>query len=339
MARKPKRATQSPEPRRRRAARSDRDKAIDALMALLAEHSFEEIGLAEVAGRAGLKLSQLRAEFGSTLAILAAHIKDIDRAVLAGGDADMAEEPPRERLFDVLMRRLEALAPYKEAVRSMLRSARRNPGLALALNAMAVRSQTLDAGSRRHRRRPARAARLRAQGAALMFARVLGVWLDDDEPGLDRTMAALDRGLASAERWAGFLDDLCAHSEMHRARPRRRRARATRKRRKRRSVFLVIPRSGTGSDRIHFEDPGRASRGRAGMTALHRHPDRRPQAAERAVAERDVAAVRARDVARDRQPQAGAALVLIARVVEPQERLEHFLAHVRPECPARRRRR
>ena len=140
---------------------SDRDKAIDALMALLAEHSFEEIGLAEVAGRAGIKLSELRAEFGSPLAIVAAHMKDIDRAVLAGGSADMAEEPARERLFDVLMRRLEALAPYKEAVHSLLRSARRNPGLALALNAMAVRSQAVDAGGRRHRR--ARSARRAAR--------------------------------------------------------------------------------------------------------------------------------------------------------------------------------
>ena len=43
--------------------------------------------------------------------MLGAHIKDIDRKVLSGGEADMAEEPPRERLFDVLMRRLEALAP------------------------------------------------------------------------------------------------------------------------------------------------------------------------------------------------------------------------------------
>src|SRR5512141_3095391 len=71
---------------------SNRDKATDALMALLAEHPFEQIGLAEVAGRAGIKLSALRAEFGSTLAIFAAHMKDIDRAVLSGGDADMAEE-------------------------------------------------------------------------------------------------------------------------------------------------------------------------------------------------------------------------------------------------------
>jgi AcrR family transcriptional regulator len=200
---------------------SDRDKAIDALMALLAEHSFEEIGLAEVAGRAGIKLSELRAEFGSPLAIVAAHMKDIDRAVLAGGSADMAEEPARERLFDVLMRRLEALAPYKEAVHSLLRSARRNPGLALALNAMAVRSQAWmleAAGIGAHGPRGA----LRAPGAALMFARVLRVWFDDDEPGLDRTMAALGRGLSSAERWDGFVGDLCAIPCAIRGRRRRR---------------------------------------------------------------------------------------------------------------------
>jgi AcrR family transcriptional regulator len=201
---------------------SDRDKAIDALMALLAEHSFEDIGLAEVAGRAGLKLSQLRAEFGSTLAVLAGHIKDIDRAVLAGDDSDMAEEPPRERLFDVLMRRLEALAPYKEAVRSLLRSARRNPGLAFALNAMAVRSQRWMLEAAGIGASGPRGA-LRAQGAALMFARVLTVWFDDEEQGLDRTMAALDRGLASAERWSGFVDDLCAIPKCVLRGPRRRR--------------------------------------------------------------------------------------------------------------------
>ena len=134
----------------------------------------------------------MRAEFGSTLAILAAHIKEIDRAVLAGGDVDMAEEPARERLFDVLMRRLEALAPYKEAIRSIMRSVRRSPGLAVALNAMAVRSQhwMLEAAGIRA---SGPWGALRAQGAALMFARVLSVWVDDEEQGLDRTMAALDR--------------------------------------------------------------------------------------------------------------------------------------------------
>ena len=222
MARKPKRARKAPTAPPPRGA-SDRDKAVDALMALLAEHSFTEIGLAEVAGRAGIKLSQLRAEFGSTLAILAAHIKDIDRIVLAG-DADMAEESPRDRLFDVLMRRLDALAPYKHATRSLLRSARRNAGLAFALNALARRSQRWmleAAGIGAHGPKGA----LRAQGAALMFARVLAIWVNDDEEGLDRTMAALDRGLASAERWSGFVDDLmCIPAAICRGPRRRRRA-------------------------------------------------------------------------------------------------------------------
>jgi len=220
MARRAKRSRKAPAAPPARGV-SDRDKAIDALMALLAEQPIEEIGLAEVAGRAGLKLSALRAEFGSVPAIFAAHVKDIDRIVLAGGE-DMTEESPRDRLFDVLMRRLEALAPYKAAVRSLMRSARRNPGLAFALNAMALRSQAWmleAAGIGAHGPRGA----LRAQGAALMFARVLSVWVDDEEEGLDRTMAALDRGLASAERWDGFIGDLCALPACILRGPRRRR--------------------------------------------------------------------------------------------------------------------
>ena len=189
---------------------SNCDKAIQAFLELLSARRFEDIGLAEVAGRAGLKLSQLRAEFGSTLAIYAAHVKAVDEAVLDEAGDDMGEEEPhRDRLFDILMRRLEELAPHKDAIRSVLMSARRNPGLAFAMNGIAVRSQKWMLEAAGISTSGPRGA-LRAQGAALLFARVVGVWLDDEEEGLDRTMAALDRGLASAERWDGFLGDLCA---------------------------------------------------------------------------------------------------------------------------------
>lgn len=204
---------------------SDRDKAKDALIALLMQHPFEEIGLAEVAGRAGLKLTALRAEFGSTLAIWAAHIKDIDNAVLSADTADMAEEPLRERLFDVEMRRIEAMTPYREATRSMMHSARRNPPLALALNALAVRSQTWMLEAAGISASGARGA-LRAQGAAIMFARTVKVWLDaDDDEANDKAMAELDKGLAKAERWDGFMRDLCTLPRciLRGPRPRRRR--------------------------------------------------------------------------------------------------------------------
>jgi AcrR family transcriptional regulator len=206
----------------------NRAKAIAAFMSLLGERSFERIGLAEVAGRAGLKLSQLRAEFGSTLAIYAAYVRDIDRLVLEGDKAekeDMGDEPVREKLFDILMRRVEALGPYKEGIRSLMRSARRNPGLAFALNCMSVRSQSWMLEAAGISASGPRGA-LRAQGAALMFARVVGVWLDDEEENLDRTMAALDRGLSSAARWDGFIGDLCAIPCALRGPLRRRRRRA-----------------------------------------------------------------------------------------------------------------
>jgi AcrR family transcriptional regulator len=200
----------------------DRDKIIFAFLELLAEKRFEEIGLAEVAETAAVSLAQLRGEFGSSLAILAAHIKAIDRAVLSEDLSDMAEEPPRERLFDVLMRRLEKLAPHREAVHSLLRSASRNPPLALALNGLAVRSQqwmltgagVTAAGPR---------GMMRAQGLALLFGSVLRTWVHDEDPGMARTMAALDRALSRGQRFAGLLDDLYrVRSRLCQLRPRRR---------------------------------------------------------------------------------------------------------------------
>jgi AcrR family transcriptional regulator len=189
-------------------AGTDRDRIVTAFLGLLALHPIEEIERVDIAARAGVSLATLRSEFGSPLAILASHLKDVDRAVLAADDTDMANEPARERLFDVLMRRIEVLAPHREAVRSLLRSSRRDPGLAFALNGLAVRSQrwmltaagidsTGPIGT------------VRAQGLAVLFGRVLSTWVRDDDPGLARTMAALDRELARGDRWAGFLRTLC----------------------------------------------------------------------------------------------------------------------------------
>jgi hypothetical protein len=64
---------------------------------------------------------------------------------------------------------------------------------------------------------------VRSQGLALLFASVLGTWLDDDDPANARTMAALDRALARGQRWSGFLDDLCSIPARCGSRSRRRR--------------------------------------------------------------------------------------------------------------------
>jgi hypothetical protein len=133
----------------------------------------------------------------------------------------MAEEPPRERLFDVLMRRIEMMTPHREAIRSLIRSASRNPPLGFALNGLAVRSQAwmltaanIDAAGTR--------GAIRAQGLAMLFGSVLRIWVDDEEDNA-KTMAALDRALARGQRWSGMLDDLCRFAPGHRGSRRRRR--------------------------------------------------------------------------------------------------------------------
>lgn len=185
-----------------------RHRIIEAFMGLLAEKPFERIDLTEIATGAEVSLADLRGHFSGKLDIIAAHMKQIDQQVLAGIGEDMLEETSRERLFDVMMRRLEAMAPYKAALRSLMQSATRNPPLGLALNGLAVRSEqwmlsAADISSAGPK------GIMRAQGLAVMFASVMRTWFHDDDPGLARTMAALDRALARGQRWSSLLDDLC----------------------------------------------------------------------------------------------------------------------------------
>ena len=190
---------------------TSRDAALRAFLGLLEQEPFERIDLVRVAERAGLPLSELRAAYGAPRDLLAAFFRATDRHVLAAGadpdQAELAAEPAQERLFEVLMRRLDALEPHRGAVRSLVASARRNPLLAVTLFSLSVRSQTwmLAAAGLTS---TGLAGATRARGLSLLFGRILDVWLKDEDPGLAATMAALDRELATGAKLLGMVDDL-----------------------------------------------------------------------------------------------------------------------------------
>ncbi len=186
-----------------------KDACLRSFLAELANKSPARISLADVAAGAGVPLSELRAEFDSVEDLLSAFFRATDRQVLAEGgpdSEDLAAEGPKERLFEVLMRRLDALEPHKDAVRTLTRAARHDPVLAVRLLCLSERSQRwmlaaagVDCTGL--------AGATRARGLAFLFARVVKVWLKDDEPGLDRTMAALDRELDNGAKLLGMLDN------------------------------------------------------------------------------------------------------------------------------------
>jgi hypothetical protein len=49
---------------------------------------------------------------------------------------------------------------------------------------------------------------LKLQGAVIAFARTLDTWFDDDDPGLAKTLARLDRELGRGERLLGYAEDV-----------------------------------------------------------------------------------------------------------------------------------
>jgi AcrR family transcriptional regulator len=182
-----------------------RDKIVDALMALAAERPFEEVTLSKLAERAGVSLAQIRQDHDGRVSVLAEYIRRVDERVLEGIDSGMSEEPLRERLFDVLFARFEAHAPHKEAIRSIVRAARRDPLLALELNRIVANSMGWMLAAAGIASTGTRGA-VRAQGLALVWARVMRVWLRDEDAGLAKTMAALDKRLREAERVVMRID-------------------------------------------------------------------------------------------------------------------------------------
>ena len=116
------------------------------------------------------------------------------------------------------MRRLEAMAPYREGLREVAAWLRREPAAALAMNQAAMYSMRFMLEAAGIEAKGASGA-LKLQGLALAWARVLQTWLDDDEPGLSKTMAELDRVLTRGERAVAGVDRLSAVGEpVHRPR-------------------------------------------------------------------------------------------------------------------------
>lgn len=175
-----------------------------AAMRLAAEKGWRRTGLLEVARETGLPLGQFYRRFPDRADLLAAVSRVADTAVLAGDAPADPDESARDRLFDVMMRRFDALTPYRDGLRAVTRDLRAEPLTAIAFARPFGRSMAWmlrAAGVEADRA----AGALLTAGLGAVHARVMRVFLEDDTADLARTMAALDAELRRAERWAASL--------------------------------------------------------------------------------------------------------------------------------------
>jgi len=177
----------------------------DAFWRVVAREGWHGVTFARVAEESGESLSDLRGRYPTPVDLLRAHARAVDQAVLEGtvpGQAGFGSA--RDRVFDLLMRRLDVLAPHRDGVLRMQRDLMRDPLSALLLSPilMASMAWTLEgAGVSTAGFRGA----LRVQGLAGVWVSVARAWADDESADLGTTMAALDRALDRAERVARTL--------------------------------------------------------------------------------------------------------------------------------------
>jgi AcrR family transcriptional regulator len=182
-----------------KAGASAKDRLVDAALTLAARQGWRRIGMAMIAAEAGLALGEAYAAAPSKLALLAALHRRVDLTALAVA-ADAAE--PRDRLFDVLMRRFDALAPHRPALRSILRDSLGDPaavvGIPTLLQSMTWMLEAAGVSA------AGLCGRLRSHLLMGLYLSVLRVFLEDDSADLARTMAVLDQRLRWWENWLGL---------------------------------------------------------------------------------------------------------------------------------------
>ena len=187
--------------------------ALDAFIKLIAEKGFADVALRDVAEAAGLGLAELYRVYPDKVALVAAFLAKIDAEVLAGTPSRSdPEETARDRLFDAMMRRYDALRPYREALGAIRRAGARDPMLALAMGPALRRSMAamLEAASV-----PSEglSGALRQNGLLAIHYAVSRVYDKDETTDLSKTMAALDSRLKTAERWAQLFEKYVKYPE------------------------------------------------------------------------------------------------------------------------------
>jgi AcrR family transcriptional regulator len=176
-----------------------------AAFGLIGDEGWRAFSFAELARRTGTSRVELYRQFRGRGALLGTLSRRIDEAMLEVDEAELVGLPPRDRVFELLMRRLEAMVPYRAGLARLAREARADPCLVAATACRLERSliwlQDV-AGLRRHGLR-ARLAR-RAIGAA--YLQTIRVWFKDEGADLGRTMAELDKQLRRIQNIAGLRE-------------------------------------------------------------------------------------------------------------------------------------
>lgn len=167
---------------------------------LIAKHGAAGVTFPMLARALKMKLPELVKNYAGKQDVLAGFSRYLDMKVADGMEEAGADTPLKEKLFDIFMRRFEALQPFREGLSRLMDDALRDPKLALQLSCLApsfCRSLGLMLEFSGFKTESLSALPVLA-GLKLAYLTTLNVWKNDESHDLTATMAALDRALDRA---------------------------------------------------------------------------------------------------------------------------------------------
>jgi ubiquinone biosynthesis protein COQ9 len=174
---------------------------IAAGFAQAAELGWRRVTIPAAARAAGLPLARARARFPGRATLLLRFGRIADQAALAELATDGTV---RDRLFDLIMRRIDVLQAHRAGVLALLRALPCEPPTAVLL-ACATRRSLRWLGQAAGVELRGLRGELKLRGLEAVWLWTLRAWQRDDSADLSATMAALDQALARAEQAARWL--------------------------------------------------------------------------------------------------------------------------------------
>ena len=174
---------------------------IEVSLRLAAEQGWGKTTLTDIARASDIDLAALHDLFEDKADILTAFGRMIDRQVLENTEVE-GGAAPRDTLFDLIMDRFEALNDHRDGVVSILKSMKCDPkeGLICAPSLCRSMSWMLEAAGINTN---GLSGMLKISALSALYLKTARIWMRDDSPDLSKTMAELDKNLATAEKWAG----------------------------------------------------------------------------------------------------------------------------------------
>jgi ubiquinone biosynthesis protein COQ9 len=194
--------------------RTKRERIIDSAFELAAEHRWNDISLSQISQKSRISLGEMFVEFSGRQSIVDAFLDRIDQETLAAAEDVDSEIELRDRFLDLVMMRFEAMASYKAALRSITRDMSTRPEVAIRGVARVARLQRwlIDAVGAHT---PGLRGAIKICGLTAIYLDAFSVWLNEDDVGVPRTMARLDRSLQRGEWGLERLDtsfDMACHA-------------------------------------------------------------------------------------------------------------------------------